>query len=296
MHMPFFSIIIPSYNRYEMTVRAVESVLSQTEPDFELILIDDGSTDMTGDLAEKYHGRLVYLRQDNRGVSAARNAGIIASSGSWITLLDSDDIWLPGKLSADRKFIRDNPGSRIHQCLDFWIRNGKQVNPPKKHIKQEGNIFIQSLELCLISPSAVTIRRDLLEETGLFDEDLPACEDFDLWLRITCREKIGLIREKLIVRHAGHQDQLSSRYDIMDRFRLYSTIKLLCDEKNKLTEEYHEAALVSALKRCRIIANGALKRGNHELALAMGLIETSLTAGKHNRKDVLIPLKKYILP
>ena len=98
--MPFFSVIIPAYNRRAMLARAVESVLSQTFRDYELIVVDDGSTDGTADEMEKYRGRVRYIRQDNRGVSAARNAGIAASVSPHLEFLDSDDEWFPGKLAA----------------------------------------------------------------------------------------------------------------------------------------------------------------------------------------------------
>ncbi len=279
-----------------MTAQAVESVLAQSFRDFELILVDDGSTDRTPELDTTYRGQIRYIRQENRGVSAARNMGIMTAKADWITFLDSDDLWLPGKLERDSLFIQTNSESRIHQCRDIWIRNGVRVNPSLKHIKQEGDIFIPSLDLCLISPSSVAIRRDLLDETGLFDEDLPACEDYDLWLRITWRERIGLIRENLIIRHAGHGDQLSARFNTMDRFRLYAILKLLCTSGDKLPEKFRAAAINSAVTRCLIISNGARKRGNPEMADMIENLIEPVRDGRHNRKDVLNPLKKYILP
>ncbi|HDP81293.1 MAG TPA: glycosyltransferase [Spirochaetes bacterium] len=260
--MPFFSVIIPTFNRFEPTRRAVESVLAQTFTDFELIVVDDGSTDGTGRLAEMYAGRVLYLRQENRGVSAARNLGISRSTSAYITFLDSDDLWLPAKLAAHAAFITRNPSVRIHQTGEQWVRRGRGVNQMKKHLKKEGDIFAPSLDLCLVSPSAVCVERRLVEEAGFFDEAMAVCEDYDLWLRVLWREKAGLIPEKLTVKHGGHEDQLSRRYWGMDRFRVYAIMKLLDRHGADMGPAQVEAAAAAALKKCAVLAAGAKKRGN----------------------------------
>jgi len=274
--MPFFSVIIPTYNRRERLRAAVDSVLAQTFRDFELIVVDDGSTDGTEGLLEGYGSSLRALRQANRGVSAARNAGISIASSPHIALLDSDDLWLPGKLEMQAAYIRDHPGILIHQCEETWIRNGRRVNPGRRHIKPEGMIFPQSLDLCLISPSSVVIRRDLLERTGLFDEALPACEDYDLWLRITLREKVGMLGKALVIKHGGHEDQLSRQFPAMDRFRVYSICRLLDTAGGAMPEEYREMARRAAVQKCRVLLKGARRRGKCALADALERIICSL--------------------
>jgi len=264
--MPFFSVIIPSYNRYDKLKDAIDSVLAQTLIDFQLIVVDDGSSDNTSEIADEYHGRLKYIRQNNSGVSAARNRGIEESDAEYITFLDSDDTWMPAKLEEQKKFIELNPSIQINQTADIWIRNGVRVNPGKKHIKSGGHIFLKSLDLCMISPSSVAIKQELFKKYGVFDTRLHACEDYDLWLRITAFEETGLIRKNLITRYAGHDDQLSSSFTAMDRFRIYAIIKLIKAHQNSLTEEYFKAARNSGLKKIAILRKGSLKRNNIKIA------------------------------
>ncbi len=283
--MPYFSVIIPSYNRKEKLKSAIDSVLGQDEKDFELIVIDDGSDDGTSALAGEYKGKITYIFQENSGVSSARNRGITSSDAPHITLLDSDDTWHKSKLRKHREFIENNPEVMIHQTEDIWIRNGIRVNPGLKHIKPRGEIFIPSLQLCLISPSSVCISRTIFEKYGLFDECMPACEDYDLWLRITPFEYIGLINEKLITRYAGHEDQLSSSYWGMDRFRLYSILKILHDKGDDLDASYRDAAVDSALMKSRILAGGSAKRENEAYSKILLSIISQLEAGFYKQTD-----------
>jgi glycosyltransferase involved in cell wall biosynthesis len=179
---PLVSVIIPTYNRGGMIRDAIASVLNQDFKDFELIVIDDGSTDDTPAILETFGRAIRIVRQANRGVSAARNQGIALASGKLLTFLDSDDLWLPQKLARQVHFFNTNADALICQTEEIWIRNGVRVNPKKRHHKFSGMIFEASLALCLVSPSAVMSRRALFDAVGLFDEALPACEDYDLWV------------------------------------------------------------------------------------------------------------------
>jgi glycosyltransferase involved in cell wall biosynthesis len=260
---PFVSVIIPTYNRGWIVRDAIDAVLGQTYTDFELIVVDDGSTDRTPQILDAYGDRLRVIRQANQGVSAARNRGIAYSLGPLIALLDSDDIWLPGKLSVQVAFFKKNPAALICQTEEIWIRNGLRVNPGKRHRKPSGMIFEPSLELCLVSPSAVMVRRELFEKVGLFDESLPACEDYDLWLRVGCRFPVHLIDKPLTLKRGGHEDQLS-RQSSLDRYRILSLVKLI--EKGRLTSTQRDAAVIALRKKCAVYANGCLKRGRLEEA------------------------------
>jgi glycosyltransferase involved in cell wall biosynthesis len=261
---PLVSVIIPTYNRGWIVRDAVDSVLGQTYADFEPIVVDDGSTDRTPQILDAYGDRLRVIRQANQGVSAARNRGIGESSGPLIALLDSDDIWLPKKLSVQVDFFKKNPAALICQTEEIWIRNGLRVNPGKRHRKPSGMIFERSLELCLVSPSAVMVRRELFEKVGLFDESLPACEDYDLWLRVGCRFPVHLIDKPLTIKRGGHEDQLS-RQSSLDRHRIRSLVKLIGAGGLTLTQQ--NAAVIALRKKCAVYANGCLKRGRLEEAL-----------------------------
>jgi glycosyltransferase involved in cell wall biosynthesis len=261
--MTSVSVIIPTFNRAMKTARAVASVLYQTYMDYEIIVVDDGSQDNTEDLLRQFGRRLRYIAlPSNRGVSVARNRGIRESDAPWIAFLDSDDYWLPQKLAVQMAFFRSHPGAVICQTQEIWIRNGRYANPKKRHLKPSGDVFAPSLRLCLVSPSAVMLRRSLMEEVGPFDEDLPVCEDYDLWLRIACRHPVYLIEDRLIVKEGGHPDQLSSRYRGMDRFRIQVLLKLM--ESGRLNRRQREAALEELSWKCRIYGMGCIKRGKQD--------------------------------
>jgi len=261
---PLVSVIIPTYNRGWIVRDAIDSVLGQTYADFELIVVDDGSSDRTPPILDAYGDRLRVIRQANQGVSAARNRGIGESSGPLIALLDSDDIWLPKKLAVQVDFFKRNPAALICQTEEIWIRNGLRVNPGKRHRKPSGMIFERSLELCLVSPSAVMVRRELFEKVGQFDESLPACEDYDLWLRVGCRFPVHLIDKPLTIKRGGHEDQLS-RQSSLDRYRIRSLVKLI--ESARLTPIQRNAAVIALRKKCAVYAKGCLKRGRLKEAL-----------------------------
>jgi len=256
--MPVISVVIPTYNRGWILKEAIDSVLAQEFRDFELIVVDDGSTDNTREILEAYGDRLGVIRQANAGVSAARNRGIGACRGRFIAFLDSDDLWLPQKLSRQVEFFDANPGAVICQTEEIWIRNGVRVNPKARHKKDSGMIFGRSVALCLVSPSAVMMRRELFDAVGVFDEALPACEDYDLWLRIGCRYPVYLIQTPLIVKRGGHRDQLS-RAPGLDRFRIQALLNLL--RSGCLSEEQHRAAVDALVQKCQIFGNGCRKRG-----------------------------------
>ncbi len=261
------SVVIPSHNRAELLPRALDSVLTQSLAPLEVILVDDGSDDNTTELIHDRYPDVRYLRQENRGVSAARNRGIAAARGDWIALLDSDDAWLPGKLEAQNRALAKQPGHRLCHTEEIWVRNGRRVNAMKKHAKCGGRIFLRCLPLCVISPSSALLQRDLLEETGGFDENLPACEDYDLWLRICAREPVLFVEEPQIVKYGGHADQLSRRHWGMDRFRIRALEKIL--DSGLLGAADRAAALDTLRRKSEIVAAGAEKRGDTERAAAI---------------------------
>ena len=259
------SVIIPVYNRAQMVKRAIQSVLDQTLPAHEIIVVNDGSSDETGQVLQTFEPLIKIINQPHRGVSAARNAGIRLASGDWIALLDSDDVWLPQKLAMAHEFHRNHPQYLIFQTEEIWIRHGKRVNPKKKHRKYGGWIFKPSLPLCIVSPSAVVIHKSLFENVGLFDESFPVCEDYDLWLRVALHFPIGLDQRPGIIKYGGHEDQLSRKYWGMDYYRMLAIEKQL--KRDDLPVDLRLAALEEVLKKLTILINGYRKRGKPDLAL-----------------------------
>jgi glycosyltransferase involved in cell wall biosynthesis len=252
------SVIIPTYNRAEMVVEAVESVLAQDMDGFELIVVDDGSTDDTAARLAAFGSRLHYFRQDHSGVSAARNRGLELSRSPTVAFLDSDDLWLPGKLGVQYGYMKAHPEVRICQTQEMWWRDGRRVNPKKIHEKPSGDIFRRSLERCLVSPSAVMMNSKLFERVGYFDEELPAAEDYDLWLRVAVDYPVPLIPEPLVIKRGGHPDQLSASPGI-DRYRIKALEKLM--NSGKLTPQQYEWTWKVLQRKCEIFGQGCLKRG-----------------------------------
>jgi glycosyltransferase involved in cell wall biosynthesis len=270
--VPLVSAVVTTYNRSGQACSAVQSVREQDYPRVEILVIDDGSTDDTASRLGAFRDLIHYIYQKNSGVSAARNAGIRLSRGKYIAFLDSDDLWRPEKTARQVRFLETHPELRACQVEEVWFRNGLRVNPRKIHRKPSGWIFRESLRLCTVSPSAVMIRRDLFEDIGLFDESLPACEDYDLWLRVSSREPIALLPDVLVTKYGGHPDQLSRTTPCLDRYRIGSIVKVL--EDGNLPDELFAAAVAELTRKCAIFAAGCLKRGRvDEAAHYRGLPE-----------------------
>ncbi|OED34820.1 hypothetical protein AB834_05780 [PVC group bacterium (ex Bugula neritina AB1)] len=260
------SVIIPTFNREKTLGRAIESVLAQTHVPLELIVVDGGSTDGTFSLLKNYQKDLKVIQRNLRGVSEARNIGISLAEGDWLAFLDSDDEWKPSKLEKQFAWLEKNPSYKIIQTQEDWIRNGRWANPKKKHAKIGGWIFKESLSLCLVSPSSVMIHRTLFERFGAFDEELLACEDYDLWLRISLEEPIGLLDESLIVKYGGHEDQLSRSIWGIDRFRIKSLENLL--QKANLKEDQRLLVREKLKEKIEIVLKGAHKRDDRKDLIA----------------------------
>ncbi|MFZ0245938.1 glycosyltransferase family 2 protein [Candidatus Binatus sp.] len=258
---PEVSVIIPAYNRCAMLLEAIASVLAQSAPAFELIVIDDGSTDGTSEneRLRRMSETIRIERIDHRGPAAARNRGVALARAPLIAFLDSDDLWSPTKLERQLAFMRDNPGCAISQTSEIWIRNGRRVNPAHRHRKRAGDIFIDSLRTCLIGMSSVMIRAELFRSSGGFDEHMTAAEDYDLWLRILIDHEAGLLDEPLVTRRGGHPDQTSATTPALDRFRVLALAKLLAD--NRLSPARRTSVVEVLAEKCRIYARGLRRRG-----------------------------------
>jgi glycosyltransferase involved in cell wall biosynthesis len=260
--MDLVSVVIPTFNRSASVVRAINSVLKQSYKHFELIVVDDGSTDETELILLPFveNSSIKYLKQQNLGVSAARNFGVSHGTGKWITFLDSDDEWTPHKLQIQIDYMQINPTLSIAYTQEIWIRNNVRVNQRAIHQKHGGRIFDKCIQQCFIAPSSVILKREMFLEMEGFDLDFEVCEDYDLWLRISSLYEIGLIPEPLIIKYGGHADQLSTQFHGMDLWRLRSLSRIL--KIRNLDEVDRKNVIETIQKKGLILIEGSKKHGN----------------------------------
>jgi glycosyltransferase involved in cell wall biosynthesis len=266
------SVIIPTFNRAALLGRAIHSVMNQSYKNFELIIIDDGSTDQTEELlceiGTKHNFK--YCKKSNKGVAHSRNYGVSLATGQWYAFLDSDDEWHPDKLQKQIQFLKVNPHLKMVYTDEIWIRHEKRVNQKKIHQKHGGNIFEHCLKQCFIAPSSVLIHRELFLEVGGFDESLVVCEDYDLWLRISSAFEIGLLSSPLIVKYGGHEDQLSTKYFAMDKWRILSLQNLLMSKS--LTSIQRDLVKQMIVQKGSLLRKGYLKYGHQDEAEALKIV------------------------
>ena len=262
MNNDTISIIIPVHNRPTLLIRALTSIIQQSYTNIEIIVIDDGSTQPVQAMLKASFPDVIVVSQSHSGVSAARNHGIRLASSHWIAFLDSDDEWLTDKLNLQMQYLKANPDYKVCHSEEIWIRNGTRVNAMNKHAKCGGWIFQHCLPLCAISPSSVIIHRSIFDQVGTFDESLPACEDYDLWLRLTSQFPVLFIAQPLIRKYGGHDDQLSRQYWGMDRFRITALQKIIDSES--LNPDDTQAAIAMLLKKISIYLKGLRKRNKSD--------------------------------
>ncbi len=221
--------------------------------------MDDGSSD--GTFEENYGEKTAVSRLErNKGVSYARNHGVKRATAEWVAFLDSDDEWLPQKLEKQMEYASRHPQYPLIHCNEIWLKKGKILHQKKKHKKQGGRIFIPSVQLCCVSPSSALIKNSLFREVGLFREDFPVCEDYELWLRITSRYEAGFLDEPLLIKHGGHGDQLSQKYTGMDYWRIKALSPYLKDKN--LSAEERQAVRRTMIKKAKILLSGYEKHKN----------------------------------
>ena len=258
------SIIIPTLNRIKYLPRALDSALNQTYKASEIIVVDNGSSDGTLELLKEKYPLIRLLEEKKVGVSAARNKGIISSNFDWVALLDSDDAWDIRKLEIQKNALQSSSKNyKLVHTEEIWMKNNIKINQMKKHQKFGGYIFEKCLPLCCISPSSVLMQKSIFNQVGYFDENLPVCEDYDLWLKICSKERVLFIDQTLTLKYGGHKDQLSKSYWGMDRFRIKSIENLVlnCDLKSY----QKHMAINTLIKKLKIIINGAYKRKNYSI-------------------------------
>lgn len=258
------SVVIPCLNRVDFLCEALSSVYKQSLAPAEVIVVDDGSP---RSLKEKLAGifpEIRWYRQENKGVSAARNLGARKAQYPWIAFLDSDDQWQPDKLEKQSCFHHENVHILASHTNEIWVRNGNQVIPPKYLNKSPEQLFQRSLVRCLICPSSVILHRSIFEQFEGFDESLPVCEDYDLWLRILMQKSFGYIDKKLVIKNGGHDDQLSRQVWGMDRFRVQSLEKLV--KTTGISSSNKEAILCNLVQKCKVLSAGFRKHNKEKEA------------------------------
>jgi len=263
------SVIIPTYNRLSFLEQALRSVLEQTLAPEEIIVVDDGSTDGTGDLIAAFsteNTALRFLRLKHRGFPGrARNAGARIARGRYLTFLDSDDFWEPEKLQKQLAFLAANPGVRVCHTRERWLRGGREVSQAGQRHRRSGDIFSDALKKCIIGPSTVMLERTLFDELGGFREDLEIAEDYELWLRLCAREQVGYVDDALTIKRAGHGDQLSEKYSQIEIFRIRG-LKDLVDTGWFSEPRRQSEAAAELARKCRVYAAGCAKRGRSDEA------------------------------
>ena len=259
------SVVIPSYNRKDFLKRSIDSAINQTKKPLEIIVVDDGSTDGTEAMIKSDYDFVKFIKQKNKGVSAARNIGIKVSIGEWICFLDSDDEWKKDKLEKQINAMKSNPGYKFFHSNEIWIKNGLRINQKKKHKKYGGDIFDKCLDMCRISPSSVMIDKTVFDEVGNFNEDLVVCEDYELWLRICDKYRVFFIDEPLIIKYGGHQGQLSYSIESIENHRIKALEHLILGNLNSKNKRH---AIQMLLSKLNIYLKGLVKRKkNDEIAV-----------------------------
>ena len=266
MHKPLVSVVIPVFNRRRLLVEALESVLRQTEKSFEVIIVDDGSTEGSLGVLEDIivpvppETRIEILSLEHSGRPGfVRNRGAGTARGEYLAFLDSDDLWLPEKLSLQLSLMRQRSGIALSHTREIWSRGGKIMSQSKQRFRRDGMVFEDALLKCTIGPSTVMIERSLFLEAGGFREDIEIAEDYELWLRLTAFREVAYLDVPLTVKRAGHGDQLSEKYGQIERFRIEALSRLV--EERFFPPEKEKAARTVLAEKCRIYAAGCLKRG-----------------------------------
>ncbi len=219
--MPTVSVVITCYNYGRYLKASLASVLDQTYRDFDVIVVDDGSTDNTPAIMQGYaaDGRVSYIRQENAGQPKAKNRGIRQSNGEFVAFLDADDLWMPDKLEKQMTLF-DDPHVGVVYARRKWInQDGEEISGDERRLWR-GNVLDRIFVDNFICFSSAVIRRSVLDQVGFFDETLPMGIDYDLWIRVAARSEFVFVDEPLVKYRTGHANlsrNTLKRYDCAQR-------------------------------------------------------------------------------
>ena len=250
MNMPTVSVIIPTYNRAHVLGRSIQSVLNQTFQDFELIIVDDGSTDDTESLVNRFSSKKIkYVRhQGNQGRSVTRNTGIRLAKGDYIAFLDDDDEWMPEKLDKQMKIIGTAPPEVgvVFTKFKQYDRFGDYV-PQRKLPKKEGNIFKQLLGEYFIGLQTILVKKECFDKVGLFNKRILYAQDWDLLLRISQHYQFLYIDEPLAIVYEQPEDlRLKHECNLADMQRIFEMyFPQIKQDRNVLAKYYYRMAHLS---------------------------------------------------
>lgn len=292
--MPTVSVIIATYNRAHYICDAIDSVLAQTYKDYEIIVVDDGSTDNTKEMLDKYNGKIRYTYQANSGVSAARNLGVNLSKGQYLAFLDSDDMWLPEKLEKQMEAIKEDGVGLVHTSKYMVDSNGNftgDIRPlyPAKNIYD----LINNHNICM----SVLAKKDLVIKAGMFDEGISGSEDKDLWIRMAKLSKITFLKEPLI-KYRVHPDNTCNDSEKLYDGHVKTFNKLLKDNSIKLDKTLLKKRLA---QEYYLLAREKYKkyRGKDALRLLLTALNYDLFLFQNfiNKEDnLIIKIKKVLNP
>jgi glycosyltransferase involved in cell wall biosynthesis len=262
------SVILPTYNCGHFLPDSLGSVLSQTYDFYEIIVVDDGSTDTTKEVLNPFMQKIKYIHlEQNRGLPTARNIGIRSAQGKYIAFLDADDLWLPEKLQTDMECFDKHPDiGMIYSKHTNIAENGIVLDGGIKRRLPSGNIFIRLFsEQNFIVPSSVVVRKDVFATTGLFDEQLFNCQDWDMWLRIAFSFKVAGINKSLVKYRHNPRSLSKNRNNVLKYQKLVidKTYNAFKDKMCGMSEKLYKKRLASHYAK---IGRYYLRTGNKSLA------------------------------
>ncbi len=229
--VPKVSVVIPAYNCAAFLPETLDSVFAQTYSDLEVIVVDDGSTDDTQAVIAPYSLRIVCVLQQNKGLPAARNAGIRVAQGEFIALLDADDSWGADKIEKQLPRFSDTEVGIVYSDFSVRYADGRfqssyLINRP---LASEGHVLENYIQSRFLFPSTMIFRRECFEEFGNFDEEMLACEDIELFARICSRWKVSLVNEPLVIRYEGSHN-ITSNNSKINQYTILALQKILLKE------------------------------------------------------------------
>jgi glycosyltransferase involved in cell wall biosynthesis len=286
------TVVVPTCNRREMVAQALQSVLAQTYRNFELVVVDDGSTDGTPMHLMRLLGAepraveilsrmnpaalnpffhqfvhdgipIQYQYHPNRGLGAARNRGIRHARGTYVAFLEAEDLWEPTHLQAQIAFLDGDGWARIARVGGRQAKDGTRARRSRRAEEASGWIFSQALEACPAGLSCAVVHRGCFAECGTFDENMPACDDYDLWLRLAARFPIHYVAGPEVT-HRSPRPELASHSWTWDRFRVYALEKAF--QSGQLNPEQRFLVSQEIVRRCEHLVEGYRRQKSEERA------------------------------